>query len=158
MAENDMSGARHQPHTTGPNRRQMLDWLLSLGTGGLLGILLYPIARYVIPPEQPEAASNAIAAGKVKDFPPNTGKIVRFGERPAIIVHLATGEFRAFSASCTHLGCTVQYRADREQIWCACHNGAFDLAGKNVSGPPPRPLDGFDVAVRGDDVVVSKRA
>lgn len=139
-------------------RRRLLNWLLSLSTGGLLGVLLYPITRYMIPPDQPEASSASVVAGKAKDFPPNSGKIVRFGERPAIVVHLATGEFRAFSASCTHLGCTVQYRADREQIWCACHNGAFDLTGKNVSGPPPRPLDAFDVAVHGDDVVVTRKA
>jgi Rieske Fe-S protein len=144
--------------TIAPNRREILNWLLSLSSGGLLATLLYPIVRYMIPPEEPEATSTAVMAGKVKDFPANSGKIVRFGERPAIVVHLPSGEFRAFSASCTHLGCTVQYRADREQIWCACHNGAFDLTGKNVSGPPPRPLDAFEVVVRGDDVVVGKRA
>lgn len=141
-----------------PSRRRLLNWLLSISSGGLLSVLLYPIVRYVTPPDQPEEASAAVVAGKVKDFPPNSGKIIRFGERPAIVVHLASGEFRAFSASCTHLNCTVQYRADREQIWCACHNGTFDLAGKNIGGPPPRPLDSFDVVVRGDDVVVSRRA
>jgi Rieske Fe-S protein len=141
-----------------PGRRRLLNWLLSLGSGGLLGVLLYPIARYVTPPAEPESTSASVVAGKLKDFPPNSGKIVRFGERPAIVVHLATGEFRAFSASCTHLNCTVQYRADREQIWCACHNGTFDLTGRNVGGPPPRPLDAFDVGVRGDDVVVTRKA
>lgn len=141
-----------------PTRRRLLNWLLSLGSGGLLGVLLYPIVRYVTPPAEPESTSASVVAGKVKDFPLNTGKIVRFGEKPAIVVHLATGEFRAFSASCTHLNCTVQYRADREQIWCACHNGTFDLTGRNVAGPPPRPLDAFDVGVRGDDVVVTRRA
>ena len=70
----------------------------------------------------------------------------------------SAGEFRAFSAVCTHLNCTVQYRNDLEHIWCACHNGHFDLFGKNIAGPPPRPLDTFDVVVRGEDVVVSKRA
>ncbi|MDP2471857.1 MAG: Rieske 2Fe-2S domain-containing protein, partial [Candidatus Palauibacterales bacterium] len=61
------------------------------------------------------------------------------------------------SAVCTHLSCTVQYREDLRQIWCACHNGHFDLNGRNVQGPPPRPLDAFDVNVRGDEIVVSKR-
>lgn len=63
---------------------------------------------------------------------------------------------KAFSAVCTHLECTVQYRPDMERIWCACHNGIYDLNGRNVAGPPPRPLDVFKVAVQGDDVVVSK--
>jgi cytochrome b6-f complex iron-sulfur subunit len=138
-------------------RRRLLDWLLS-GTGAtLLGVLLYPVLRYLAPPEQSEAAPSAVAIGKVKDFPPNTGKVVRFGVRPAVVVRLPGGEFRAFSAVCTHLQCTVQYRSDMELIWCACHNGRFDLAGRNVAGPPPRPLDPLEVAVRGDDVVLGRK-
>jgi Rieske Fe-S protein len=139
-------------------RRRLLDWLLSGSVGTLLAVLLYPILRYVAPPEQSEAAASAIVAGKVKDFPPNSGKVVRFGSRPAIVVHMPGGEFRAFSAVCTHLQCTVQYRTDLELIWCACHNGRFDLAGRNVAGPPPRPLDPLEVTVRGDDVVLARKA
>ncbi len=41
-------------------------------------------------------------------------------------------------------------------IWCACHNGRYDLTGKNVSGPPPRPLEEFHVNVRGDEIIVSR--
>lgn len=139
-------------------RRSFLTWLLSGTTGTLLGVLFYPIARYVWPPEQTAASAGSVVAGTVAEFPPNSGKIIRYGNRPAIVIHLPSGEFRAFSAVCTHLQCTVQYRPDREQIWCACHNGTFDLTGRNISGPPPRPLDAFDVALRGDQVVVSQKA
>jgi Rieske Fe-S protein len=140
------------------SRRGVLGWLLGTSGATLLGVLLYPILRYILPPAQPEAAASAVVAGKTKDFPPNSGKVVRFGTRPAIVVRLATGDFRAFSAVCTHLQCTVQYRADLEVVWCACHNGRFDLTGRNVGGPPPRPLDQLEVAVRGDDVVVSRKS
>jgi Rieske Fe-S protein len=139
-------------------RRDLLGWLLAASGGSLLGVLLYPIVRYVMPPPQTEASAGAVIAGKTKDFPPNSGKVIRFGARPAIVVRLATGDFRAFSAVCTHLQCTVQYRPDLEGIWCACHNGRFDLTGRNVGGPPPRPLDQLDVAVRGDDVVVTRKS
>jgi len=138
-------------------RRRLLSGLLSGSSGTLLAVLLYPILRYIAPPPQSEAAADAVVAGKVKDFPLNSGKVVRFGSRPAMVVHLPGGEFRAFSAICTHLQCTVQYRSDLELIWCACHNGRFDLAGRNVGGPPPRPLDPLEVAVRGDDVVLSRK-
>jgi Rieske Fe-S protein len=146
------------PTTAQPSRRGFLNWLLSGSSGALLGVLLYPILKYVEPPAQSEATADAVVAGKVKDFPPGAGRIVRFGSRPAIVVHTPGGEYRAFSAVCTHLQCTVQYRADLELIWCACHNGRFDLTGRNVGGPPPRPLDGLEVAVRGDDVVLSRKA
>ena len=139
------------------SRRHLINWLLAGSGGTLVGVLLYPVLRFITPPEQAEASAGAVMVGKVKDFPPNTGKVVRFGSRPAILVHLPTGEFRAFSAVCTHLQCTVQYRADLESIWCACHNGRFDLTGRNVGGPPPRPLESLEAVVHGDDVVVSRR-
>ena len=50
------------------------------------------------------------------------------------------------------------YRTDLTQIWCACHNGHYDLNGKNVEGPPPRPLDAYVVNARGNQIVVSKSA
>lgn len=139
-------------------RRSFLNWLLSGSTGTLLGVLFYPIARYVWPPAQTAASAGSVVAGTKEEFPLNSAKIVRYGARPAIVIHLSTGEFRAFSAVCTHLQCTVQYRPDRELIWCACHNGTFDLTGRNVGGPPPRPLEAFEVALRGDDVVLTQKA
>jgi Rieske Fe-S protein len=138
-------------------RRRLLDWLLAGSVGTLLGVLFYPLLRYMAPPPQAEAEADALVVGRMKDFPPNTGKIVRFGARPAIVLRMPGGDFRAFSAVCTHLQCTVQYRPDLELVWCACHNGRFDLAGRNVGGPPPRPLDPFDVALRGDEVILTRK-
>ena len=67
------------------------------------------------------------------------------------------GKYLAMSATCTHLSCTVQYRNDLHQVWCACHNGMYDLTGRNLSGPPPRPLEGYQVHLRGDEIVVSRK-
>jgi Rieske Fe-S protein len=52
----------------------------------------------------------------------------------------------------------VQYQESRREIWCACHNGTYDLSGRVVSGPPPKGLDELAVRVRGDEVVISRRA
>jgi hypothetical protein len=71
-------------------------------------------------------------------------------------VRTAAGDLKAFSATCTHLDCTVQYKNDQGILWCACHNGKYDLNGRNISGPPPRPLDSFRVVVQGEEVLVSK--
>jgi Rieske Fe-S protein len=90
------------------------------------------------------------------ELKPNSGKIFQFGTKPGILVKTAAGDVRAFSATCTHLDCTVQYREDTQQIWCACHNGHYDLNGKNIGGPPPRPLEQYVVNLRGDEIVVSK--
>ena len=74
------------------------------------------------------------------------------------IFRTAGDELRAFSATCTHLDCTVQYKKDMGLIWCACHNGKYDLNGRNVSGPPPRPLDEYRVVVQGGEILISKKA
>lgn len=66
-----------------------------------------------------------------------------------------TEQFKALSAVCTLLGCTVQYRKDFQHIWCACHNGHFDLNGRNIAGPPPTPLEEYQVVARADSVFVS---
>lgn len=141
------------------SRRGFVDWLLGTSLGGFMVAVLYPVTRYLIPPEVPESAVNSVIldleAGQVE---PNSGHIFQFGSKPGILVRTPAGELRAFSARCTHLDCTVQYRDDLGHIWCACHNGHFDLAGRNIAGPPPEPLPAFDVNVRGDQIVVSKRS
>jgi Rieske Fe-S protein len=140
-----------------PARRRLLDWVLGTWFASVLGSIVYPVARYVVPPELPEAATQSVTAGKAADVAPNSAKIVGFGTAPAIVVRTSSGDFRAFSAICTHLDCTVQYRPDLEHLWCACHNGHYDLNGRNVSGPPPRPLDTFDVNVKNGEIVIARR-
>lgn len=145
--------------TGGVTRRRFVDWLLGTSAGGFLVTIGYPVARFLVPPEVPESTVNSVTVPfRVNDIPPNSGQLFRFGNRPGILVKTPGGELRAFSARCTHLDCTVQYRDDISRIWCACHNGHFDLNGKNIAGPPPEPLPSFDVNVRGDQIVVSLRS
>src|SRR3989338_3506981 len=96
------------PSETPPGRRSVLNWLLGLWGGGVVGSAFYPIVRYLAPPDIPEAAALSTSAGSARALLPNTGRIVPFGSRPAIVVRAPTGELRAFSATCTHLDCTVQ--------------------------------------------------
>ena len=147
-----------QINRRGVSRRRLLDLLLSGSLLSFAAAILYPVWRYITPLPVTEGTTASVVAAKISEVAVNSGKVFRFGSRPGILVHTIGGEWRAFSAVCTHLQCTVQYRADLEQIWCACHNGHFNLSGKNVSGPPPRPLDQFAVVVKGDDVIVSLHA
>ncbi len=143
----------------GASRRRLLEWFIGTSAGAFLLAVLYPLARYLVPPQAAESTAASVTLPfKVADVKPNSGQIFKFGNRPGILVRTAAGEFRAFSAVCTHLNCTVQYRPDLAHIWCACHNGHFDLNGINVAGPPPRPLDPLVVNVRGEQIVVSRGA
>lgn len=137
-------------------RRRLADYLLAAGLAGLAGTVLYPIARYLIPPRVREVAAGSVVAAKVGDLPPNSGRVFLLGGRPAILVHTPQGTYKAFTAICTHLACTVQYRPEIGHIWCACHDGHFDLNGQVLAGPPPRPLAELSVTVKGDEIVVSR--
>ena len=138
-------------------RRRFVNILLGTGLLASAASFLYPILRYLVPPKLPDLGGDAVLAARVPEMKPNTAKTFRFGTRPGLLVEMATGEYRAMSATCTHLGCTVQYRPDLREIWCACHNGMYDLNGRNISGPPPRPLEAFEVQVRGDDIFVRRK-
>jgi Rieske Fe-S protein len=140
-----------------PGRRRAIDWLLGSWLVGVCGAVFYPVMRFLVPPEIAEAPTQSVKAGSAASLSPNTARLVPFGQTPAIVVRLKTGELRAFSATCTHLSCTVQFRSDLEHIWCACHNGHYDLTGRNIAGPPPRPLEAFDANVQGDEIVISRR-
>jgi cytochrome b6-f complex iron-sulfur subunit len=135
-----------------------LSWLLGGGAVASLASFLYPVIRFMDPPRVAEAAVSEVAAGKVQDLKPNSGKIVKFGSKPALLIRVNETEWKAFSAVCSHLNCTVQYQESSGQIWCACHNGMYDMSGRVMSGPPPKPLDEFAVFVRGEDIVISRRA
>ena len=140
-----------------PTRRNLLSWLLGGGLVTSFASFLYPVIKFVNPPQISEAAVNEVVAGKIQDLKPNTGKIVKFGNKPALLVRVSETEFKAFSAVCTHLNCTVQYQESSRQIWCACHNGTYDMSGRVVSGPPPKPLEEYPVLLRGEEVVISRR-
>ncbi len=142
------------------SRRTFLGWLLGTSVGGLLVSAAYPVLRYISPPRIPEAATRQVKAGTRDELRQSGWKIFRFGSDPGILVEAAPGDVRAFSATCTHLSCTVQYRPGEHRLWCACHNGWYDLDGTNVAGPPPRPLTRYKVHVddASGDILVEKEA
>jgi cytochrome b6-f complex iron-sulfur subunit len=138
-------------------RRHFVNFLFG---GGLLGTIitfLYPVIRYIIPAKQSQLRIGQVTAAKVEELAPNSSKIFKFGNAPGILINTKEGELIAFSAVCTHLTCTVLYEEETETILCPCHNGRFDLGGNVISGPPPAPLEAFEVSVSDEDIIVSKK-
>lgn len=138
-------------------RRSFVDVMLGSSLFAWFGAVFFPVFRYLIPPKDSAPVQTSVIAAEVGELKLNSGKIFEFGRKPGILINTPEGELRAFTAICTHLDCTVQYRPDFEHIWCACHNGHYDLQGKNIAGPPPRPLEVFDVHIRDGKVHVSKQ-
>jgi cytochrome b6-f complex iron-sulfur subunit len=142
------------------DRRKFLDALLAFGFAATAAAIAYPVWRFLIPPASGEPATESAVAGRAVTLKRNSAALFKFGSKPCIVVRTADGALRAFSAVCTHLDCTVQFKSDTAQLWCACHNGMYDLGGNVVSGPPPRGLDKFTVNIRGEgddaEIVVSR--
>jgi Rieske Fe-S protein len=94
------------------------------------------------------------AIAQVAEMRPGTAmKFQDSGGNPAVLVRLKRGNFVAYSAICTHEGCTVAFR--NGQLACPCHGSIFDPANnaRVVNGPAQRPLPKMPVEVRGGEVV-----
>jgi len=130
-------------------RRSFVNWFLGTSVGALCLSVVYPVFRFISPPNIPEATTNQVDAGQTNDpeLMEKKFKIVRFGADPVLLIWAGEDDYRAFSATCTHLDCIVEYQDPQRRIFCYCHNGVYDLQGKNVGGPPPKPLDVYKVHV-----------
>lgn len=143
----------------GHSRRSFLDFVLGGGLAAFGAAVVYPVMRYLVPPAGGDSGARSVVLdpSDPEQVDPET-KVFVFGSKPAILVRGPGGEWRAFSAICTHLSCTVRYKADTRQIWCPCHNGYFDLNGRNLPGsPPPRPLEEYPVSERPDGMLVVRK-
>jgi Rieske Fe-S protein len=149
------------------NRRDFLG-MMTWSIGGLIGAAMgIPAIAYILGPVlQRDQAQNWIRLGaisKVEIGTPTlfkakierkTGWIVSEEEIAAFVLTENGRDFIAMSNICTHLGCRVRWIAEQEQFLSPCHNGIFDKAGDVVSGPPPRPLDRYEVKVENDQLFV----
>lgn len=122
----------------------------------------YPVYRYLAAPADRAAeiaAVKEVSLAKADELAAGTAMMFRFGAKPALLIHHEDGSWAAFSAVCTHLACTVSYEPDQKRIHCACHGGVYDImTGKNIAGPPPKPLQRFKVDVAPGHVIVSRES
>ncbi|QNP73552.1 Rieske (2Fe-2S) protein [Streptomyces roseirectus] len=99
------------------------------------------------------SSSGPTDLAKTADIPVGGGKI--FADRKVVVTQPATGEFKAFSAVCTHQGCTVSAVTDGA-ITCPCHESAFSITdGAVKSGPAPRPLPAKDITVKDGTITLA---
>jgi Rieske Fe-S protein len=123
------------------SRRSILDLLLRVGVVGWMASALYPVIRYLTPlPLSGPTGPIRLTRVEVAKLEHEKFIIVPVGRSRVLVLEDSGGELHALDAKCTHEGCTVRYRPGDAIIWCACHNGRFDLRGRVLAGPPPRPL------------------
>jgi Rieske Fe-S protein len=138
------------------------------GIGGLIGIVFGASAvAYVVGPslkkQQTETWVRLGPTSKVELGVPTlftytvqtqTGWIENTEEVSVYVLTTDARTYIAMSNICTHLGCRVRWITDQDKFFCPCHNGEFDIEGDVIAGPPPRPLDRYDVKVENDQLYV----
>ncbi len=142
-------------------RRVFVRWITGVFAALWAGMASYPFFRYLISGTKKKQAGEelvtSISLGSAEEFLSGASKNFKFGSAPALLVRSEDGAFHAYNAICTHLGCTVQYNEEKKNIWCACHGGVYDTAsGKNLAGPPPKPLKALNVEVQEGEIIVSR--
>ena len=145
---------------------------LGIATGAIGGLiaagLAIPAVSYIIGPALQESTSEEWirlgSTSKVELGTPTlfktkierqTGWIVNETELTIYVLTDDGRDYVAMSNTCTHLGCRVRWIADQQQFFCPCHNAAFDKDGEVVDGPPPRPLDRYEVKVEDEQLYIS---
>lgn len=124
-----------------PSRRSLLDFLLGAGVLGWMASIVYPVLRYLKPiSPQDGSVPLRLTREEIGKLEKERSLILRSGATRLLVFEDGEQHLRAVEARCTHEGCTVQYVPGDANIWCACHNGRFDLDGRVIAGPPPRPL------------------
>jgi cytochrome b6-f complex iron-sulfur subunit len=135
------------------SRRDFIDWVIKGGILATLSGMLFPALAYLWPVmgHGPKVDMEEVAA--LEEIPVGgSKKIVLAGS--ALLLIRTPQEIKAFSAICTHLGCVVDWDGLKREIVCPCHAGIFDLEGRVVSGPPPRPLPSYPVKVMNGKVFI----
>ena len=145
------------PEPGEPDRRKVLRCALRAGLATWAAGLAAPAAVYLWPVKSEGPGNDTARAGPARALPVGKSTLVKIAGSPVLIVRTGEAEYRAFSAICTHLGCLVDWRKDQKDLFCPCHGGRFDLEGKVIGGPPPRPLPNYPVAVKDGELEVQLR-
>ena len=134
--------------TRKPARRRFLNWLwVALAALGALQIswVVGSLLKSRRMREEKRLARHVVDGGMVRDYRP--GQVSARTDGSFYLCCLEDGSFIALSRTCTHLGCSVPWDTTRKQFVCPCHGSTFDLAGRVLSAPAPRPLDYYPARI-----------
>jgi cytochrome b6-f complex iron-sulfur subunit len=140
------------PFTRGLSRRGFLGWLWGASLAGLFGQSGVALLQFMTPRTAAGAFGGEVLAGTPAEFAPGTVSFVQKGR--FYVSCLEDGGLLALWQRCTHLGCTVPWRADEDQFHCPCHSSLFDRRGEVTGGPAPRPLDLFPISLKDGQLIV----
>ncbi len=122
--------------------------IVSYGTAGIFGL------RYLFGRQEPPRTVQVLSAS-LSEVPEGGSLLAKDLSGQKFLLVRAEGNLRAFSTTCTHLGCQVHWKPKEKTFFCPCHDGVFDSEGNPTAGPPPTPLARYPVEVRGSSIFVT---
>ena len=141
------------PHTPHMSRREFVK-VVTAFLGSVMGAVIgIPAIGYLISPALKRQAADAwIPLGPLENYPTDAPTLFNFTRSQVngwektvnsygVFVVRQGDQVTVLSNACTHLSCRVNWKEDRQEFVCPCHDAAFDINGLVFSGPPPRPLD-----------------
>jgi cytochrome b6-f complex iron-sulfur subunit len=142
---------KHTDKTIPLSRRYFLE-LLGLSSIGIVTVGSMALSASYLSPNVVKEPPTRFKIGPPAMFSP--GSVTLIEDQNVFVVRAAEGFFYALSATCTHLGCIVNFKRDEGIIACPCHGSKFDKQGIVIGGPAPRPLPRFDMSLDEDGVLI----
>jgi nitrite reductase/ring-hydroxylating ferredoxin subunit len=139
-------------------RRRMLAGLAGgLGALTALGAGI-PVLGFLLPPKGVLPDRDLVRAAGRDEIPERSGRRLTLFGQPLMLIRMDDERWYALSAICTHMNiCQLDWNAERRELVCPCHGGAFDVYGNVVQGPPSVPLQSYAVEHIGPDVFVRRK-
>jgi Rieske Fe-S protein len=127
-------------------------WLLTFCSG-----TAYALLKFAFPTLGKEPDFVILKTDDYINIPNNSVKPFAWGGKLGLFFKHQDGTTAALKGVCTHMECNITYRQEERKFYCACHKGWFDETGKNIEGPPPKPLEFFEVQQEGEKLIVARK-
>ncbi len=146
-------------------RRTFLSYIVGGISGLIAAAVATPLIGYFLSPGWSKSTSHLIPIASTGDITPQEPVFVTYEERirdgwyistlskGAWVVTKDGKEFVAFDPHCTHLNCPFYWDKGKKRFQCPCHDGRFDIDGKVIGGPPPRPLDRLEIIIQDGNIL-----
>lgn len=133
----------------------------------MAAVVAIPAAAYLLIKPKSSASDNLVEIADLSGLPLGKPQEVLFTrtridgwkqvqeKTSTWLVKDQAGQVTAFAPTCTHLGCAYHWEAEAKSFLCPCHSSVFDISGKVMSGPAPRPLDRLTVQIEDGKVLVN---